>query len=89
MCKSFTSACLLFLLLGAAYGCKSPDNAQANGEQKQYQAVCLSKEAHEGNEYILTKWLDSKTKAQMYGGEHARKKKGHNVVYRERLKPAS
>jgi len=54
---------------------------------RQYMAVCLTKEEHEGYEYILTKWLDTKYNAQIYGREHARKKKGHNVVYNERVKP--
>jgi len=54
---------------------------------QQYMAVCITKEAHEGNEYVLTKWLDTKYKAEVYGREHARKRKGHEVVYKERVKP--
>ncbi len=102
MYKSFFVTCLFVLLIGAFIGCNATNNteeqakssletkaanAEPKTEQKQYQAVCMTKEAHDGNEYILTKWLDSKEKAQMYGGEHSRKRKGHNVIYRERIKP--
>jgi hypothetical protein len=103
MCKSFSLACLLVVLIVAFIGCSATDkteeatqsspeakaaNVEPETEQKQYQAVCVSKEAHEGNEYILTKWLDDKDKALMYGREHSRKKKGHDVIYRERIKPS-
>jgi len=67
-----------------------PQSGTASEPEKtprQYMAVCLTKEEHEGYEYILTKWLDTKYNAQIYGREHARKKKGHNVVYNERVKP--
>ncbi len=102
MCKSFSITCLFVLLIAAFIGCNATDkteeaaysslqtkaaNAEPKAEQKQYQAVCITKEEHDGNEYILTKWLDSKEKAHMYGGEHSRKRKGHNVIYRERVKP--
>jgi hypothetical protein len=102
MFKLFSSVCLLVVLIVAFIGCSATDKTEettqssteakaANGgqkaEQKQYQAVCVTKEEHEGNEYILTKWLDDKDKALMYGQEHSRKRKGHNVIYRERIKP--
>lgn len=67
---------------------KTANASKPEVEQKQYQAVCITKGQHEGNEYILTKWLDSEVKARMYGGEHQRKKKAHNVIYRERIKPS-
>ena len=67
---------------------KMANATKPEGGQKQYQAVCITKDQHDGNEYILTKWLDSEVKAHMYGGEHQRKKKAHNVIYRERIKPS-
>jgi len=57
------------------------------GRQIQYMAVCTDKQAHGGNDYVLTKWLDSRDKAAIYGREHERKKKGHVVKYNERDKP--
>ena len=101
MCKSFSINWLFILLIGAFVGCNSADKTQeatnsplqtnaanaASQPQHQYMAVCMTKEEHDGNEYILTKWLDSKNKALMYGREHSRKRKGHNVVYKERVKP--
>jgi len=103
MHKPLALACLLFMLFGVLPGCdrsdETPEAARsaaasdsANappGEASpyQYMAVCTSKEAHEGNEYVLTKWLDSKYKAGVYGREHSRKRKGHEVIYKERVKP--
>ena len=102
MIKLFSMNGLLILLVGTVLSCQTSDSAEgsagasdlkkataadATAETMQYQAVCISKSEHEGNEYILTKWLDSKDKALVYGREHARKKKGHDVIYRERVKP--
>jgi len=100
MHKPFVLACLLFILPGcnrsdetpkAAHSSAASDSANATlpGEALpyQYMAVCTTKEAHEGNEYVLTKWLDSKYKAEVYGREHSRKRKGHEVIYKERVKP--
>ncbi len=53
----------------------------------QYMAVCTTKEEHGGNEYILTKWLDDKHKAEVFGREHLMKKKAHYVIYRTRVRP--
>jgi len=99
MHKPFVFACMFALLLGALLGCNtteetqeaansslSPDSANA-ASKTQFMAVCTTKEGHEGNEYVLTKWLDSKYKAEVYGKEHSRKKKGHEVIYNERVKP--
>jgi len=101
MRKSFAFACLFVLLIGALAGCKATDktpeaassappnaaNAAMQEGKTQYMAVCTTKEEHEGNEYVLTKWLDTKYKAEVYGKEHARKRKGHEVIYKERIKP--
>jgi hypothetical protein len=99
MYKRSAIACLFALTVIAFLGCEAKDktseatevaNAVASSDSTssfQYMAVCTTTEAHEGNEYVLTKWLDSKYKAEVYGREHSRKRKGHEVVYRERAKP--
>ncbi len=102
MRKPFLVAGLLVLLIGAFIGCqsagKTPEaanaslqtngaNAEAKSDGKQYRAVCTDKQTHGGNDYVLTKWLDSKHTAEIYGKEHERKNKGHVVKYNERIKP--
>jgi hypothetical protein len=102
MRKSFFVNCLLIPLIAVLIGCKATDkteetttSSQTNtanvepkpeGQQIQYMAVCTDT-SHGGNEYVLTKWLDSKDKALVYGREHERKRKGHVVKYNERVKP--
>ena len=93
----FVSLCLFLLAFGGGAGCdeaKKMEPGQSDtatnetkSESKQYMAVCTTRVEHEGNEYILTRWVDSKDKALVYGREHSRKKKGHVVIYRERDKP--
>jgi hypothetical protein len=102
MCKSFSVACLFVLVLGMfVFGCSSAGNdgaansssqanagnAESKAEGKQYQAVCTAVQEHGGNEYVLTKWVDSKYKAEVYGKEHERKNNTHVVKYNERVKP--
>ncbi|MCI0694785.1 hypothetical protein L0337_22610 [candidate division KSB1 bacterium] len=102
MRKSFSIACLLVMMIGVSIGCDSANkkeetnqsslqtNAANGGQQsdgKQYQAACTDKQTHGGNDYVLTKWLDSKYKAEVYGKEHERKNKGHVVIYKERITP--
>ena len=103
MRTSFSVACAFAIVIGTCIGCNATDKEEStksslqasaaqiepNTEKAQYlyMAVCITKEAHEGNEYVLTKWLDSKDKALMYGREHGRKRKGHVIVYRTRAKP--
>jgi len=103
MRKSFSVTCLFVLMVSVFIGCKATDkteettkSSQTNtanvepkpeGQQIQYMAVCTDKEVHGGNDYVLTKWLDSKDKAVVYGREHERKNKGHVVKYNERVKP--
>ncbi len=56
--------------------------------QYQYRAVCIQKEAHGGNNQILTRWLDSKERAEAYGQYHGdHKYKGHRWIIEERVKP--
>jgi hypothetical protein len=105
MRKPFAFACFSVLLVGVLISCKATDKtpeaatssalsnaAKAVQEEKpqyQYMAVCMTKEEHGDNEYILTRWLDSKDRAEIYGGEHVMKRKGHEVIYKERAKPQS
>lgn len=60
----------------------------AEGKQMQYRAVCIEKQAHAGNEYVLSKWLDDKEKADSFGQYHGDfKEKGHRWRVDERVKP--
>ena len=104
MHKSFSVTCLFVLMIGAFIGCKATDKEEATksslqtnaanvepkpeGKPIQYRAVCTEKEAHGGNEQMLTKWLDSRNKAEDYGREHGDfKYKGHRWIIEERVKP--
>jgi hypothetical protein len=102
MRKSFPLAYLLALMLGILIiDCSSSSkddaansssqantgNVEPKSDGQQYQAVCTDTQAHGGNDYVLTKWVDSKYKAEIYGKEHERKNKGHVVKYNERAKP--
>lgn len=103
MRKSFSHVCWLAVMIGVFVGCQSTGkNEAANsspqtngasvtskpGEQHQYRAVCQQKEAHGGNEQVLSKWLDEKEKAEELGKYHSDfKDKGHLVVIEERVKP--
>jgi hypothetical protein len=94
---------LFVLLIGVLAGCQSTgkneaanSSPQANGasvasksgEQHQYRAVCLQKEAHRGNNQVRSKWLDEKEKAEALGKYHTDfKDKGHRMVIEERVKP--
>jgi hypothetical protein len=78
-----------------AEAAKSP--AQANGAgsepkleggQHQYRAVCIEKEEHGGNEYVLSKWFDNREQADELGKYHGDfKYKGHRWRIDERAKP--
>lgn len=61
---------------------------KAEAQQYQYRAVCTEKEAHGGNEYVLTRWLDSEEKVLPYSREHERKNKGHIVRIETRARPS-
>ena len=59
-------------------------------EAKQYRAVCIEKDQHGGNEYVLSKWFDSPEKADELGKYHGDfKYKGHRWRIDERVKPAA
>jgi hypothetical protein len=63
--------------------------AKQAGTQYQFRAVCIEKEAHGGNEYVLSKWFDSREKANEFGQYHGDfKYKGHRWRIEERIKPA-
>jgi hypothetical protein len=103
MRKPFFVAGLLVLLMGVFIGCqssgKTPEaanaslqtngaNAEAKSDGKQYRAVCIEKDQHGGNEYVLSKWMDDKNKADELGQYHGDfKYKGHRWRIDERVKP--
>lgn len=100
---AFLLALMLGVLLGCSSSEKSEAAAQpsvsangasaaptAEGKQMQYRAVCIEKQAHAGNEYVLSKWLDDKEKANSFGQYHGDfKEKGHRWRVDERVKPES
>ena len=65
MRTSWLTACVLFVGVVTS-GCsatgKTPDAADsAKGDGiHEYRAVCTQKERHDGNEIVLSKWLDSR-----------------------------
>ncbi len=103
MRKLFSVACLFVLMIGTLIGCQSTGkNEAANssppangasaeskpGEQHQYRALCIEKDQHGGNEYVLSKWMDSREKANELGQYHGDfKYKGHRWRIDERVKP--
>lgn len=103
MGKSFSFAFWIVLMIGVLVGCQSTgkneaanSSTQANGasvepkpgEQRQYRAVCIEKAEHGGNEYVLSKWMDSREKANEFGQYHGDfKYKGHRWRIDERVKP--
>jgi len=96
MRKSLSVTCLPVLLIGIFIGCNAKDKPEAaNGvsvesksDGKQYRAVCVEKEQHGGSEYVLSKWMDSRDKADELGKYHGDfKYKGHAWRIDERVKP--
>jgi len=96
------SAFLIGVFLGCktadrADTAKSSDQANGtNGDPKpgdgveghQYRAVCIEKEAHGGNEQVLSRWLDSREKAYELGNYHSDfKENGHRWKIEDRVKP--
>ncbi len=68
----------------------SADNVgqKPEGKQHKYRAVCIEKEEHGGNEYVLSKWLDSREQANNFGQYHGDfKYKGHRWRIEERVAP--
>jgi hypothetical protein len=81
-------------------GCGGTDRASAAAPQDaarsmpqgdgvhQYRAVCTEKALHDGNEYVLTRWLDTRDEARTIGDYHGYfKYRGHEVRIEERTKP--
>jgi hypothetical protein len=103
MCKTFSITAVLVLISSAFVGCNATDkeeatksslqpnaaNTEAKSDEKQhqYRSVCMDKEAHGGNEYVLSRWLDSRDKANELGQYHGDfKYKGHRWRIDERAK---
>ena len=102
MRKPFLMPKLTVLIVSAFLGCSAADKteetnhssaqggaAQAGpqSEGKQYRAVCIEKDQHGGNEYVLSKWFDSAEKADEIGKYHGDfKYKGHRWRIDERVK---
>ena len=97
---SLAAACLATLVLGVSIGCSttgkatasaatdaaSSSSAQGDGIHE-YRAVCIQKELHDGNEYVLSTWLDSREAAKAIGDYHGEfKYKGHQIRIEERVK---
>lgn len=105
MRKQLAFFCLIVLLIAAIMGCQSSSQdettgtaapsdttsiASSPGVQQQYRAVCLAKEAHGGNEQVLSKWLDEREKAEALGKYHGDfKNMGHQWKIEMRVKPAN
>lgn len=59
-----------------------------SGEQRQYRSVCIENDEHGGTAYVLSRWLDSREKANELGQYHGDfKYKGHRWRIDERVKP--
>jgi hypothetical protein len=100
MRTSSPAACAAALILAvSSSGCDGSNKAasaatdagksSARGDGvHQYRAVCTEKALHDGNEYILTSWLDTKEEARTIGDYHGWfKYRGHQVRLDERTKP--
>ena len=95
-------ACAAILILGVfssecgASGKSAPSAATEDGSHltaqgdgiHQYRAVCTEKALHDGNEYVLSTWLDTRREAKAIGDYHGEfKYKGHKMRIEERVKP--
>jgi len=102
MRTSLPAACVAALILAvSSSGCDGSNKAAAAAQPQdagkssargdgvhQYRAVCTEKALHDGNEYILTSWLDTKEEARTIGDYHGWfKYRGHQVRLDERTKP--
>ena len=94
MRTSLAVACAAVLILGLfTSGCSAgskaaPSAATENGSNlsaqgdgiHQYRAVCTEKALHDGNEYVLSTWLETREQAKTVGDYHGEfKYKGHQV----------
>ena len=94
MRTSWLVACAAVLILGMfSSGCSATgetaaaQDAQSDGIHE-YRAVCTQKNLHDGNEIVLTTWLNTRKGARDIGDYHSNfKYKGHVVRIEERVKP--
>ena len=96
---SLAALCVTALILGVSIGCNatgkgtsaateaaSSSSAQGDGIHE-YRAVCIQKELHDGNEYVLSTWLETREAAKAIGDYHGEfKYKGHQIRIEERVK---
>jgi len=99
MRTSWPVACAAVLILGVfSGGCSGADKAAAAADSSkssalgdgihEYRAVCTEKAAHDGSEYVLSKWLETRDAAQSLGDYHGDfKYHGHQIRIEERVKP--
>ena len=101
MRTSWPAVCAAVLIIGVfSSGCGAGQSAASAATQgasdaadkgdgvHEYRAVCTQKAAHDGNEYVLSKWLETPAKAKALGDYHSEfKYKGHSVRIEERVKP--
>jgi hypothetical protein len=102
MRTSWPVACAAVLILGlfssgcSATGKTAPSAATEDGSNSsaqgdgihQYRAVCTEKALHDGNEYVLSKWLETRDQAKGIGDYHGWfKYKGHQIRIEERVNP--
>jgi hypothetical protein len=93
MRTSWLTACVLILGVVAS-GCtatgsttEDPSMSAKGDGIHEYRAVCTQKERHDGNEIVLSKWLDSRKMAKDLADYHSELKgKGHIVRIDERVK---
>jgi hypothetical protein len=95
MRTSLPVACAAVLILGVVTGgCRGTDKTAAAAATEvsdgihEYRAVCTQKEMHGGNEYVLSKWFETRGPARSIGDYHGNfKSKGHQIRIEERVKP--
>ena len=97
MRMSVAAVCVAALILGVSVGCSATgkaaatpaaDSASAQGDGiHEYRAVCIQKNLHDGNEYVLSSWLPTREAAKAIGDYHGEfKYKGHLIRIDERVK---
>jgi len=101
MRTSWPVACAAVLILGVfSSGCGGTDKtapaaaiedaskSSALGDGiHEYRAVCTEKVLHGGNEYVLSRWLETRDQARSIGDYHGGfKYKGHQIRIEERVK---
>jgi hypothetical protein len=95
MHTSLPVACAAVLILGVfSNGCRGTGKTAAAAASEvsdgihEYRAVCTRKEMHGGNEYVLSKWFETRGPAKSIGDYHGNfKNKGHQIRIEERVKP--